>query len=176
MRPTKTQYYINMAKTAAQRGTCLRTNYGAVIVKDDRICSTGYTGSPRGVANCIDTGICSRESVKSLNPDVKAYEHCVSVHAEMNAIISACPTDLDGATMYISGIENRPGKTLDCVPCMFCRRLIVNARISLVIVEDDGDIIQSRPHRWQKYGTSIYTDMKMQHGIWRILDDQVYST
>ena len=85
-RISKENYYLDIAETVLERATCLRRIYGAIIVKNDEIISTGYNGAPRGRANCVDMGYCSREAMKV--PRGERYELCRSVHAEANAIIS----------------------------------------------------------------------------------------
>lgn len=135
MRPSKRAYYLNIARTVAERSTCLRRKYGAIIVKNDEIISTGYNGSPRGESNCCDVGECWRESHGI--PHGEQYEKCVSVHAEQNAIISASRRDMIGATMFLVGIEN--GKTIPGIPCDICRRMIKNSGITEVItIETQG--------------------------------------
>lgn len=133
MRISKDEYYLNFAKTAALRSTCLRRQYGAVIVKNDEIISTGYNGSPRGEANCCDTGVCWRESHGV--PHGEQYEKCVAVHAEQNAIISAARRDMIGATLYLAGFEN--GREIEAVPCEICRKMIANAGIREVKTKED---------------------------------------
>ena len=86
-RRDKINYYLDIAQTVLNRGTCRRRNYGSIIVKNDEIISTGYTGAPRGRKNCIDLGYCYREAMNI--PRGQMYETCRSVHSEMNAIISA---------------------------------------------------------------------------------------
>lgn len=132
MRPHKDNYYLNIAKAVAQRGTCIRRNYGAVIVKDDEIISTGYTGSPRGEVNCNEAGYCERNILNI--PSGEQYEKCCSVHAEMNAIISASRRDMIGATLYLYG-EDATTKTMltESKPCTICNRLIKNAGIHYVV-------------------------------------------
>ena len=103
-RRDKINYYLDIAETVSIRSTCLRRKYGAVIVKDDEIVSTGYNGSPRGEINCCDTGYCQRE--KDNIPHGSNYELCKSVHAEQNAIISASRKEMIGSTLYLVGIEN----------------------------------------------------------------------
>lgn len=126
----KRAYYLAIAKAVALRSTCLRRQYGAVIVKNDEILSTGYNGAPRGESNCCDTGECWRASNNI--PHGQQYEACVSVHAEMNAIISAARKDMIGATLYLWGIED--GKIISSPkPCTICRRLIKNAGITKVV-------------------------------------------
>ncbi len=128
-RPSKDEYYLKIAEAVALRSTCLRRQYGAVIVKDDRIVATGYNGSERGAPNCIDRGICLREQMGI--PHGERYELCVAVHAEANAIINASLNDTKGGVLYLAGFEN--GKPIDDPkPCMMCSRLIRNARISQV--------------------------------------------
>lgn len=131
MRISKTEYYLNIAKAVARRSTCLRRQYGAVIVKNDEIIATGYNGSPRGEENCCDTNTCWREA--NHIPHGEQYEKCKSVHAEQNAIISASRSELIGSTMYLAGYEN--GKPIVAIPCDICRRFIQNAGIAKVINE-----------------------------------------
>ena len=127
----KKSYYMDIAEKVAGRSTCLRRQYGAVIVKDDEIISTGYNGAPRGEANCCDLGTCWR--AENDIPHGERYEACRSVHAEMNAIISASRREMIGSTLYLVGIED--GKRIKAAPCDICRRLIVNAGIEQVICD-----------------------------------------
>ena len=108
MRIDKTNYYLDLAETILERGTCLRRNYGAVIVKNDEVISTGYTGAPRGRANCINLNKCIREELNI--PKGQRYELCRSVHAEQNAIISAPRRDMIGSTLYLVGKEYKTNK------------------------------------------------------------------
>ena len=110
MRTDKTNYYLDIAETVLERGTCLRRNYGAIIVKNDQIISTGYVGAPRGRQNCIDMGVCVRENLKV--PRGERYELCRSVHAEANAIISAARRDMLDATLYLAGRDAKTGEIL----------------------------------------------------------------
>jgi dCMP deaminase len=131
-RISKNAYYLNIAKEVSSRGTCLRRNYGAVIVKNDEIISTGYTGAPRGRANCNAIGRCIRQERNV--PSGERYEICRSVHAEMNAIISASRQDMIGATLYLYGwdVENNCEKK-NPKPCTLCERMIINSGIKKVI-------------------------------------------
>ena len=129
MRATKREYYLNIAKAVAQRSTCLRRQYGAVIVKDDVIIATGYNGSARGDENCCDVGVCWREAHGV--PHGQQYEKCLAVHAEANAIISANGQDKIGSTLYLAGFEN--GRLIHAEPCLMCSRMIRNARIECVV-------------------------------------------
>ena len=131
-RISKDAYYLNIAKEVSSRGTCLRRNYGAVIVKNDEIVSTGYTGAPRGRANCNAIGRCIRQERNV--PSGERYEICRSVHAEMNAIISASRKDMIGATLYLYGwdVENNCEKKCP-KPCTLCERMIINSGIKKVI-------------------------------------------
>ena len=131
MRPDKHGYYLSIAEAVLARSTCLRRKYGAVIVKDDEIISTGYNGSPRGLPNCCDVGICKRENLQI--PHGERFELCSSVHAEMNAIISASRKDMLGATLYLAGKEADGSLIYYAEPCLMCRRLIINAGIERVI-------------------------------------------
>ena len=134
-RQSKDEYYLEIASTVAKRSTCLRRQYGAVIVNHDEIVSTGYNGAARGQKNCCDVGLCWREAHNI--PHGKEYERCVAVHAEANAIISASRSESMGATLYLSGWEN--GKQFSGEPCFMCARLIKNAGIDKVI-NKNGEI------------------------------------
>lgn len=137
-RVDKINYYLNIAETVAQRGTCLRNNYGSVIVKNDEIISTGYTGAPRGRKNCIDLGYCRRK--QNNTPSGAGYELCRSVHSEQNAIISSTRRDMIGATLYLVGINKRNGEYIsDNEPCTLCKRMIINAGIEKVVMRDDRE-------------------------------------
>ena len=106
----KENYYLDIAETVLERSTCLRRCYGAIIVKNDEIVSTGYNGAPRGRKNCMDLGCCTREAMRV--PSGERYELCRSVHAEMNAIISAARRDTLGSTLYLAGREAKTGELL----------------------------------------------------------------
>lgn len=134
-RPSKTQYYLDIAAAVAARSTCLRRQYGAVIVKDDAIVSTGYNGSARGEINCCDAETCYREEHQI--PHGEQYEKCQSVHAEANAIINAGREKTRGATLYLAGFEN--GLRLENPePCEMCRRMIINAGIDRLITNSES--------------------------------------
>lgn len=127
----KQEYYLSIAAAVAQRSTCLRRQYGAVIVKNDEIVATGYNGAPRGDENCCDVGECWRE--RNNIPHGEQYEKCVAVHAECNAIISASRNEMLGATLYLFGYEGLDQVNQDPVPCLICTRMIKNAGIEKVI-------------------------------------------
>lgn len=134
-RVSKENYYLDIAQTVAQRGTCLRRKYGAVIVKNDSIVSTGYAGAPRGRKNCCDLGYCQREKMQI--PRGQRYELCRSVHAEANAIIAAPRENMLGATLYLAGIDASTGALVpdgDC--CQMCKRMVINAGIAKVVVRN----------------------------------------
>lgn len=135
LRPDKEHYYLDLALDVAKRSTCLRRKYGAVIVKDDRIVSTGYNGAPRGRENCCDRGMCLREELKV--PSGQRYELCRSVHAEANAIIHANYTDMICGTLYLAGCDALTGVPLPISePCSMCKRMIINAQIERVVSWD----------------------------------------
>ena len=134
-RISKANYYLDIAQTVLERATCLRRVYGAIIVKNDEIISTGYNGAPRGRANCVDLGYCSREAMQV--PRGERYELCRSVHAEANAIISAPRSEMIGSTLYLVGLEYKDGSYVaNANPCAMCKRLIINAGIEKVVVRD----------------------------------------
>lgn len=130
----KNNYYLNIAETVLERGTCIRRLYGAAIVKNDEIISTGYVGAPRKRKNCTDLGYCMREKLNI--PRGERYEMCRSVHAEQNAIISASRKDMIGATLYLVGKEITGEYVKKAMPCMFCKRMIINAGIEKVVIRD----------------------------------------
>ncbi len=131
----KTNYYLDIAQTVLERSTCRRRHYGAIIVKSDEIVSTGYNGAPRGRINCNDLGYCVREQLAI--PSGQRYELCRSVHAEANAIISAARSECIGGTLYLCGRDATTGELLrDTTSCSMCRRNIINAGISQVIIRN----------------------------------------
>ena len=132
-RISKENYYLDIAETVLERATCLRRVYGAIIVKNDEIISTGYNGAPRGRANCVDMGYCSRETMNV--PRGERYELCRSVHAEANAIISASRRDMVGGTIYLVGRNAATGELLpDATSCLMCRRMVINAGLERVVI------------------------------------------
>ena len=134
-RRDKDNYYLDMAESVSQRGTCLRKRYGAVIVKDDEVIATGYVGAPRGRKNCTDLDACLREAQNI--PRGERYEMCRSVHAEANAIISASRKDMLGSRMYLTGIDLATGEYVEnASSCAMCKRLIINAGVEEIYIRD----------------------------------------
>ena len=128
----KESYYLDIAETVLERSTCSRSHSGALIVRNDEIVSTGYNGAPRGRSNCIDLGYCIRERLGI--PAGERYELCRSVHAEMNAIISAARSECIGGTIYLAGRDVATGELIpDLLPCPMCRRMIINAGLSKIV-------------------------------------------
>lgn len=128
-------YYLDIAQSVSKRGTCLRRNYGCIIVKNDEIISTGYSGSPRGRKNCSDIGTCFRQTLNI--PRGQMYEKCRSVHSEMNAIISASRKDMIGSSLYLVGFDMEKKELVkNADSCSLCKRLIINAGIDKVIIRD----------------------------------------
>lgn len=137
-RRDKINYYLDLAEIVSQRGTCLRRRYGAVIVKNDEVISTGYVGAPRGRKNCSDMGVCIRQKLQV--PRGERYELCRSVHAEANAIISASRDKMIGSTMYLVGKEmDTDAYVTNSSSCSMCKRMIINAGIERVIIRDSKD-------------------------------------
>lgn len=131
----KHNYYLDICETVLERGTCLRRNYAAIIVKHDEIISTGYSGAPRGRKNCCDLGYCRREQLNV--PRGTRYELCRSVHAEQNAVISARRQDMIGSILYLVGKEEKTGEYVEqASSCSLCKRFIINAGIDKVIIRD----------------------------------------
>lgn len=137
-RRDKINYYLDIAETVAERGTCLRRLFGAIIVNNDQIISTGYVGAPRGRYNCSDLGYCAREKLNV--PRGERYELCRSVHAEANAIIHAARTDMLDATLYLVGKEVATGEYVpNANSCAMCKRMIINAGIATVVIRDSKE-------------------------------------
>ena len=137
-RVSKENYYLDIAQTVSERSTCLRKSYGALIVKNDSIISTGYNGSPRGRKNCSDLGHCTRNKLNI--PRGERYELCRSVHAEANAIIAAPREQMLDATLYMVCVNPETGELESgTCSCMMCKRMIINAGISKVVVRDTPD-------------------------------------
>ena len=132
-RVSKENYYLDIAQTVAERATCLRKKYGAIIVKNDTIVSTGYNGAPRGRKNCTDMGICMRDKLNI--PRGERYEMCRSVHSEANAIIAASREQMLGSTLYMACIDGKTGELVgDTCSCMMCKRMVINAGIEKVVI------------------------------------------
>ena len=137
-RRDRENYYLDIAQAVLGRGTCLRRNFGAIIVKNDQILSTGYAGAPRGRQNCSDLGVCLREKLGV--PRGERYELCRSVHAAANAIIHASRSEMTGATLYLVGVDAQTEELVpDASPCSMCKRMIINAGISRVIIRNTPD-------------------------------------
>lgn len=137
-RVSKHNYYLDIAETVAERSTCLRKKYGAIIVKNDSIVSTGYNGAPRGRKNCTDLGVCMRDKLGI--PRGERYELCRAVHSEANAIIAAPREQMLGATLYMVAVDAKSGELLrDTNSCMMCKRMVINAGIATVIIRTGED-------------------------------------
>lgn len=137
-RVTKPNYYLDIAQTVLKRSTCLRKRYGAIIVKNDAIVSTGYNGAPRGRGNCIELGFCMREQLNI--PRGERYELCRALHAEQNAIINASREQMLGSTLYLVGEDSQSGELLtDVCSCAMCKRMIINAGIDTVVIRTSFD-------------------------------------
>ena len=154
-RISKENYYLDIAETVLERATCLRRVFGAIIVKNDEIISTGYNGAPRGRCNCVDMGYCSREAMRV--PRGERYELCRSVHAEANAIISAARRDMIGGTLYLVGRDAKTGALLhDTTSCAMCRRMIINSGLKRVVnrIGEDGITVVD-VQEWSDHDESI---------------------
>lgn len=134
-RVSKNNYYLDIAQTVSERSTCLRRRFGAIIVKNDVIVSTGYNGAPRGRKNCNELGACYRDSLGI--PKGERYELCRSVHAEANAIISASRDQMLGSTLYMCCTDPKTGEIIGGMnSCMMCKRQIINAGIEKVVIRN----------------------------------------
>ncbi|HAA05822.1 MAG TPA: cytidine deaminase [Syntrophobacteraceae bacterium] len=157
-RPSKAEYYLGIAEAVARRGTCLRRLYGAVIVNNDQIISTGYVGAPRHMKNCIDIGRCIRKE-KDIPPGER-YELCRSVHAEMNAIIHASRLEMVGGDLYLVGFSVEDGSYVsNSEPCKLCKRMIINSGLARVYVRRGPakeDIVEFLVDDWIQNEESLF--------------------
>ncbi len=154
-RVSKINYYLDIAETVSERSTCLRRRFGAIIVKNDVIISTGYNGAPRGRINCNDRGSCLRDDLGI--PRGERYELCRSVHAEANAIIAAPRDQMLGSTLYMCCTDPKTGAVIGNIcSCMMCKRLVLNAGIEEVIVrEEDGTHTVFKTASWIENDDSL---------------------
>ena len=154
-RTNKQNYYLDIADAVLDRSTCLRKKYGAIIVRNDEIISTGYNGAPRGRKNCSDLGRCMREELKI--PSGERYELCRSVHAEANAIISASRRDMIGATLYLVGREANGNLYKDAMCCSMCKRQIINAGFDKVVIRNgESEYITIPVSDWIENDDSLF--------------------
>ncbi|MHC4749522.1 MAG: deoxycytidylate deaminase [Planctomycetota bacterium] len=155
-RPSKDEYYLGIAEAVSKRSTCSRRKFGAIIVKDDAIVSTGYNGPARGVVNCLEVG-CLKDEMDA--PEYAAYELCTAVHAEENSIINAARhgvSVMDGV-IYIYGEYPKTGKLTEAKPCDRCRRALINSGIKLVVIKKADGRIEKIPTRvWVKEDSVNY--------------------
>jgi len=140
-RPTKDEYYWNIAKETAQRSTCMSVKGGAVIIKDDQVVATGYIGAPRGTMDCYERGNCLRRKLGV--PSGQRYEICRSIHAEENALLSAARTGTSviGGTMYMYFIKRQPDgsdKFVMSYPCFLCKKKLINAGLKRFVGNDEN--------------------------------------
>lgn len=158
----KEDYYLNIAKGVSRRSTCLRRRFGAVILKDDQIISTGYVGAPRGTPNCIDLGKCPREEANI--PAGERYELCRSVHAEANAIINAARAGVSviGSVLYLYGENVKDDTVAEAKPCKMCKRMIINAGIVSVIVKTPGSMKMYEVQEWIVDDNGLYAQKDLQ--------------
>lgn len=131
-RISKVDAYLNCAETFAYRSTCIKRKYGAVIVKDDAVISTGYNGSPRGYVNCCDVGDCPR--IRRDMHQGEGYGICRAVHAEANALLNCSREQTIGADLYLTGVNPGDCSVHRAKPCPLCARLIIQAGIRNVIM------------------------------------------
>lgn len=120
-RPSWESYFMEITRVVATRSTCLRRQVGALLVRDKRILSSGYNGSPRGLEHCLEVG-CLREELGI--PSGQRQELCRGLHAEQNAIVHAAyhGINIAGSTLYVTH-----------QPCITCAKMIINAGIEKVI-------------------------------------------
>lgn len=169
-RPSKDEYYLDLAKSVCRRATCLKVEIGAVIIKDDQVVATGYCGSPRGTKSSLEHGFCLR--VKLGIPSGHRYEMCRSVHAEQNAIINAARAGVSllGGDMYIYGKakneDGSDGAVVDAFPCFICKKMLINCGLKRVIcsLKNGGAKIFNVDDWMEEWRKQDIIDDKFQYG------------
>lgn len=134
VRADKINYYLDIAEVVLERSTCIRRHFGAVVVNDDRVLSTGYNGSVRDAPNCCDKNHCVRNEM-NYGSGV-GYEYCVAVHAEQNAILNISKRDAAGSSLYLVGIDVATGNYYPIEPCHICSKLIKAIGIQKVYIRE----------------------------------------
>jgi dCMP deaminase len=150
-RISKKEYYLNIAEEVSKRSTCLSTNFGCIIVRDDQIISTGYNGAPRGTKDCTEIGVCLRRMLNV--PSGTKYELCRSVHAEQNALVNAARAGVSllGGDLYLFGRKILDGENqlIKAYPCFICKKMILNAGITNVLANDEnGEVVSYSVAEW----------------------------
>ncbi len=155
-RPSKDRYYLNIAKAVAQRSPCIRRQFGAIIVKDDAIISTGYNGPARGSVNCNEVG-CLKDIMDI--PSYAGYDYCPAVHAEENSLLNAARqgSSVLNGILYLYGQRPNGNVVEEGRPCDRCKRALINAGIKEVItLKPDGSIMRYRVLDWAKEDAKNY--------------------
>jgi len=136
-RISKIDTYLNCAETFAYRSTCIKRKYGAVIVKEDVVISTGYNGAPRGFDNCSDIGKCPRME-RDMHQG-EGYGICRAIHAEANALLNCARSQTIGADLYLTGINPTDNSIHKAKPCPLCARMIIQAGIRTVYMRTGAE-------------------------------------
>jgi dCMP deaminase len=147
MRVDRDTNYLDIALVVSDRATCLRRRFGAVLVKDNTIVSTGYNGAPRGCEDCLTRGWCERERLDV--PAGERYELCRSVHAEMNALLHAGRERAVGSVLYIAGRDVQTGEIIAAQPCTMCARVIMNAGVKEVVIRTPDGLTRYEVDEWR---------------------------
>lgn len=128
VRPSWDNYYLDIAQAVSARGDCVRAQHGCVVVKDHKIVSTGYNGTPAGdKRSCGATGTCPRALDKTSQHSQGDYDLCWATHAEANALLRASWADLEASTVYITG-----------KPCPGCLKLLKSSGAKRVVWRTHG--------------------------------------
>ena len=157
-RISKEDMYLNSAENFAYRSTCLKRKYGAVIVKDDAVISTGYNGSPRGFENCCDIGVCPRMQ-RNMHQG-EGYGMCRAIHAEANALLNCSREQTLGADLYLTSINPEDNSIHPARPCPLCARQIIQEGIRNVYLSkgegpDQYEVIPARNLQWYLPGNEL---------------------
>src|SRR3989338_5156503 len=142
-RPSWNEYFIHIAREVSSRSNCVKRKIGSVIVRDKRLISTGYNGTPRGVKNCNEGG-CPR--CNSFAKSGTNLEECVCSHAEENAIVQASyhGVELKGSTLYTT-----------MSPCLQCAKMAINAGIAKVVYNVEYAVSETAKRILQEAGVEL---------------------
>lgn len=156
-RINKDKYYLDIAEVVLTRSTCMNKHWGAVLVKNDTILSTGFNGAPRCIKDCYEKGFCGLYDYRRKNNlgRGEGYEQCISIHAEMNAILFAKDrNEIKGATLYLVGkeltdLDGRWGYVPNPSPCHICKKLLVNSGVDKIVCRvNEFQILELIPKEW----------------------------
>lgn len=130
-RPSWDEYFLKIANLTSERSNCIKRKVGAIIVKNNRILSLGYNGTPSGMPNCFDGGCkrCYEQWKDNKNITGKDLDTCLCLHAEENALLFVSQSDINDSTIYIT-----------LFPCISCLKKILQCKIKRIVYINDYNL------------------------------------